>query len=120
MYCFSEQSNSEDKIIDQKNYRNCVEVAIVSSVVLGHLFKNSRHLIGLNCILLCRDNSSKISKRLILSRQFVHENHGLFTTKSVIQFVRTVACLLRNTDLSPVVMVTGDRSNYCPTNSLMK
>ena len=32
MYCFSDQSNSENKTIDQENSRNCVAVAIVSSI----------------------------------------------------------------------------------------
>ena len=42
---------------------NFVAVAIVSAIVLGHPFnKKSRLLIGINCILLCLNNSSQIAK----------------------------------------------------------
>ena len=42
---------------------NFVAVAIVSAIVLGHPFnKKSCLLIGLNCILLCLNNSSQIAK----------------------------------------------------------
>ena len=42
---------------------NFVAVAIVSAIVLGHLFNKSL-LIGLNCILLCSNSSNQISKYL--------------------------------------------------------
>ena len=42
---------------------NFVAVAIVSAIVLGHPFKQKSHLfIGLNCILLCLNDSSQIAK----------------------------------------------------------
>ena len=40
-----------------------VAVAIVSAIVLGHSVQQKRRiLIGLNCILLCLNNSSQIAK----------------------------------------------------------
>ena len=40
-----------------------VAVAIVSAIVLGHPVKQkSRLLIGVNCILLCLNNSNQIAK----------------------------------------------------------
>ena len=42
---------------------NFVVVAIVSAIVLGHPFNKSRPLIGINCILLCLNNSSQIAKK---------------------------------------------------------
>ena len=42
-----------------------VPVAIASAIVLGHpVQQKSRILIGLNCILLCLNNSSQITKML--------------------------------------------------------
>ena len=41
---------------------NFVAVAIVSVIVLGHLFNKSRLLISLNRVLLCLNNSSQITK----------------------------------------------------------
>ena len=43
-----------------------VAVAIVSAIVLGYpVQQKSRILIGLNCILLCLNNSSQIAKRVV-------------------------------------------------------
>ena len=45
-----------------------VAVAIVSAVVLGHpVQQKSRILIGINCILLCLNNSSQIAKKLYVA-----------------------------------------------------
>ena len=43
---------------------NFVAVAVVSAIVFGHPFNKSHVLIGLNCILLCLNNSSQIAKFL--------------------------------------------------------
>ena len=55
----------------------------------------------------------------ILSRQFVHENYDLRTTKSVSQLARTIQCLLGNPQLSPVVITTGNISKYFPPNCVV-
>ena len=58
---------------------NFVAVAIVSAIVLGHPFNKSRLLIGLNCILLCLNNSSQITE----------SKNGLYFADSYcIQFVK--------------------------------
>ena len=49
----------------KENLMNFVAVAIVSAIVLGHPFnKRVETLKGVNCVLLCLNNSSKITKRV--------------------------------------------------------
>ena len=48
---------------------NFVAIAIVSAIVLGHLFQKMSSFDWLNCILLCLNNSTQIAK---LIEAFVH------------------------------------------------